>query len=91
METAEFVIESIRSERNVIKDGKVVGMEYCILWEGWPASDMTWEPAEYIEEIAPNAVKDWLDVMKYFESKVRKKMAAKWQKPEKEKGADGDT
>ena len=60
---SQFVVDSIRDERKTDK-GEI---EYAIKWLGWPAEDMTWEPAQDIRKSAPNAVLDWNDEHKQHE------------------------
>ena len=57
-EDIQYIIKRITDHRTT-KDGK----QYLIHWKGYNKDKSTWEPAKVIEKDAPEAVKDYKDVL----------------------------
>ena len=54
----QYTIERITDHRNT-KNGK----QYLVHWKGYDEDENTWEPAKIIEKDAPQAVKDYQEIL----------------------------
>ena len=57
-EEIQYTIERITDHRTA-KNGK----QYLVQWKGYDDDENTWEPAKIIEKDAPEAVKDYKEVL----------------------------
>ena len=57
-EEIQYTIERITDQRTT-KNGK----QYLVHWKGYDEDENTWEPAKIIEKDAPEAVKDYKEVL----------------------------
>ena len=54
----QYTIERITVHRTTKK-----GKQYLVHWKGYDEDENTWEPAKSIEKDAPEAVKDYKEVL----------------------------